>query len=148
MLLELVVNAIRFTAQGAVRVAGTPSVDEPTAWVEFSVIDTGPGIAPEVQQFMFEMFRQGDSTTIRRHAGVGMGLTICRALVELLGGSIVVESVLGQGSTVRVRLPRTRRTVPSGTATTESTEEEAENRGTGEPENRGIGESGNRGTGE
>lgn len=101
VLKNLVSNALKFTPEGSVHVRG--QADE--LGVEIRVEDTGIGIDPAQIGTIFEPFRQVDGSASRRHAGVGLGLYIVHRLVELLGGSITVESALGQGSTFRVRLP-------------------------------------------
>ena len=73
--------------------------------LEFEVTDTGIGIAPEAQAVIFEPFRQGDSSMTRRHGGVGLGLYIARRLIEMLGGTISVDSAVDRGTTFRVDLP-------------------------------------------
>ena len=99
VLLNLLSNAIKFTNEGgvALRVApdGEPSV--PPA-VRFTVSDTGIGISAEQQSQVFERFTQADSSTTRRFGGTGLGLTISKRLVELMGGRIWVESEVGKGS--------------------------------------------------
>jgi PAS domain S-box-containing protein len=99
VLLNLVGNAIKFTAQGEVSVtaqlisrAGDQQI------IQFTVADTGIGIPPENQARIFEAFTQVDGSTARRFGGTGLGLTICRKLVELHGGRIWLESTVGQGS--------------------------------------------------
>jgi signal transduction histidine kinase/ActR/RegA family two-component response regulator len=99
ILLNLAGNAIKFTAQGGVTVA----VEfEPAAagkvGIRLEVVDTGIGIAAEVQGRLFSRFTQADASTTRRFGGTGLGLAITRHLVELMGGEIGVESELGQGA--------------------------------------------------
>jgi len=101
VLKNLLANAVKFTDTGRVTV-GAARRDH---GVEITVTDTGIGIAPETQAIIFEPFRQADSSATRRYGGVGLGLYIARRLVELLGGTISVESHPGQGSTFRVWLP-------------------------------------------
>ena len=101
VLTNLLGNAAKFTGQGSVTVTVSPQ----KGGVEFGVTDTGVGITPEVQEVMFEMFRQGDTSRARRSDGVGLGLYIVRRLLELLGGTISVESEPRKGSTFRVWIP-------------------------------------------
>jgi PAS domain S-box-containing protein len=101
VLKNLVSNAVKFTEAGSVTVAA----EEQQGGIEFSVTDTGIGIPAEAQAYIFEPFRQGDGATARAYGGSGLGLHIVRRLLEVLGGRIRVESVVGQGSTFRVWLP-------------------------------------------
>ena len=105
ILLNLLGNAVKFTPGGAVRVtlAVVPGA-QPPRW-RLSVKDTGIGIAPEVQQHIFDPFSQADTSTTRRFGGTGLGLSICKRLAELMGGRIAVSSVLGEGATFTVELP-------------------------------------------
>jgi len=100
VLTNLVSNAIKFTEQGEVvvhvRLAATPT---DTALVRFEVVDTGCGIAPAVRARLFQPFFQGDPSVTRQHGGTGLGLTISKQLVELMGGHMYVDSAPGQGST-------------------------------------------------
>ncbi len=99
ILLNLVGNAIKFTEKGAVSVEITAlGSDEQGLQIRFDVIDTGIGIAESAVPTLFEKYTQADSTVTRRFGGTGLGLAISRELVERMGGTIGVESVLGQGS--------------------------------------------------
>jgi len=101
---NLVANAIKFTPRhGTVRMEAVSDAEE----VVISVIDSGVGIAPEFLPFVFDRFRQADSTSTRAQTGLGLGLSIVRHLTELHGGQASAESAgVGRGSTFRVRLPR------------------------------------------
>jgi len=102
VLLNLISNAIKFTAEGSVSVAvDVESVNGDTATLAFAVADSGAGIAPEVQAKLFAAYAQGAVEVARKYGGTGLGLTICRRLVGLMGGEIGVESTLGAGSTFR-----------------------------------------------
>lgn len=100
---NLLSNAIKFTPRdGLVQIR----VVHHRSHVELTVTDTGEGIAPEFVPQLFQRFRQGDGTVRRRHGGLGLGLAICRYLVEAHGGRIDAMSPgPGQGTTVRVELP-------------------------------------------
>jgi signal transduction histidine kinase len=102
VLKNLLTNALKFTDEGVVAIAARPQGEG----VEFLVRDTGIGIAPETHTLIFEPFRQVDSSTTRRHGGVGLGLYIVRQLLELLGGTVSIDSELGKGATFRVWIPR------------------------------------------
>ena len=100
IVVNLVGNAIKFTEEGEILLqVRTESLSEGKAQLGFSVSDTGIGIPPEKQAVIFEAFSQADSSTTRRYGGTGLGLAISSQLVELMGGSISVESRPGQGST-------------------------------------------------
>ncbi len=98
---NLVGNALKFTEEGFVQVQVTPLKDE----VLIEVIDTGIGISKEFLPHIFEDFRQESQGYTRTHEGSGLGLSITRRLVQLMGGTISVESVKGEGSIFRVTLP-------------------------------------------
>ncbi|MES2725241.1 MAG: ATP-binding protein [Pseudomonadota bacterium] len=97
---NLLGNAIKFTHQGhvAARLSVLPTVNG-RRHVRLEIEDTGVGIAPEAQAFLFERFRQAESSTARRFGGSGLGLSITRALAQMMGGDITFRSVQGQGST-------------------------------------------------
>lgn len=103
VVLNLVSNALKFTEKGGVTIRCMLSRDG--TMVRVSIHDTGIGISPAALSYIFEAFRQADGSTTRRFGGTGLGLTIARRLVELQGGEIAVESVLGQGSTFSFTLP-------------------------------------------
>ncbi|WP_263768564.1 hybrid sensor histidine kinase/response regulator [Propionivibrio soli] len=100
ILINLIGNAIKFSERGnvVVRIRGERN-GAASARVHFAVVDEGIGLSPEQQARLFNAFTQADTTTTRRYGGTGLGLVISKRLVELMGGSIRVESVLGQGST-------------------------------------------------
>lgn len=101
ILLNLLGNAIKFSANGVVTIKAAHQADR----IYISVSDTGIGISDEQQLHIFDPFKQADSSTTRKFQGSGLGLSITRQLCELMGGSIRVESKLGQGSTFIVDLP-------------------------------------------
>ena len=106
VLLNLLGNAIKFTASGQVSLRVTTHGDAamPTA-LRFTVADSGIGIADDKLDRIFERFTQADSSTTRRFGGSGLGLTISRRLVELMGGRIWVESVVDEGSVFAFAAP-------------------------------------------
>jgi len=96
---NLVGNAIKFTSRGEVRAEiRLVSRSERAVRLRFSVKDTGIGIPEDKKESVFESFSQADTSTTRKYGGTGLGLTICRRLVELLGGTLQVDSREGVGS--------------------------------------------------
>ncbi len=100
LIVNLVANAIKFTEAGSIVVdAGLDASAGSEIRMHIFVSDTGMGIPPEKQEIIFESFAQADGSTTRRFGGTGLGLTISRQLVELMGGRMWVESEVGKGST-------------------------------------------------
>jgi two-component system sensor histidine kinase RpfC len=100
ILVNLVGNAVKFTEQGSVTVHVSAQGETAQAMrLKFSIRDTGIGIAPEAQAHIFESFTQADQSTTRRFGGTGLGTTIAKQLVELMGGRIGLESAVGLGTT-------------------------------------------------
>ncbi len=103
ILLNLLSNAIKFTEDGSVSVITRYEKEDK---VSIAVKDTGIGIPEDALEYIFDAFRQIDSSTTRIYGGTGLGLNIAKKLVDLLGGEIHVESEVGRGSTFTVTLPR------------------------------------------
>src|SRR6058998_3763885 len=101
ILANMLANAVKFTERGSVTVSAVAA----EGWVTISVADTGVGISPEAQAYVFDEFRQADSSTTRRYGGTGLGLAISRRLVTLHGGRIWLESEVGKGSIFHFTLP-------------------------------------------
>jgi Osmosensitive K+ channel histidine kinase len=102
ILINLVDNAIKFTDQGSVDICFR-SVEQ--NYIEFYVRDTGIGIAEEFLPQIFEKFRQIDSSTTRHHSGAGLGLYVVKSFVDVLGGTVAVQSQVKEGTTFTVRIP-------------------------------------------
>jgi signal transduction histidine kinase len=101
VLLNIVGNAIKFTEHGTVGISAAAMDDA----FEIAIKDTGPGIAPNDRTRIFEAFHQLDNSTTRSKGGTGLGLSISKRLIEMHGGTILLESELGVGSTFLVRVP-------------------------------------------
>ena len=102
---NLVGNALKFTEKGTVTLrCRTTYNNKENAQFRFDIQDSGPGILPAQRDRLFEAFTQADTSTTRKHGGTGLGLTITRQLIELMGGSISVDSEPGQGTTFHVDL--------------------------------------------
>jgi two-component system, sensor histidine kinase RpfC len=105
VLINLAGNAVKFTERGSVTVhVSVQAETEASVRLKFSIRDTGIGIAPEAQAKIFESFTQADQSTTRRFGGSGLGTTIAKQLVQLMGGRIGLESAIGLGSTFWVEI--------------------------------------------
>ncbi|HEY0842153.1 ATP-binding protein [Methylotenera sp.] len=102
---NFVSNAIKFTEHGGIEIrAELVSQLDGSETIRFSVKDTGIGMSKEVQQHLFQRYRQESADTARMYGGTGLGLAICRRLAEMMGGKIELESELGHGSTFSLTL--------------------------------------------
>jgi signal transduction histidine kinase/DNA-binding response OmpR family regulator/HPt (histidine-containing phosphotransfer) domain-containing protein/PAS domain-containing protein len=104
-LTNLVNNAIKFTEQGHVYVNVSLEEKEKEPYIRFDIEDTGIGINPEKQDKIFESFSQADGSTTRKFGGTGLGLTITKQLVDLLGGELFLTSEVGKGSVFSMSIP-------------------------------------------
>ena len=101
IIINLLANAVKFTTTGGVRLEARVRGDR----VEFEVADTGPGIALEHLERVFDAFWQVDQRITRKTGGTGLGLSVARQLARLLGGDVSVRSVIGEGSVFTIDLP-------------------------------------------
>ncbi|MGE5434520.1 MAG: response regulator, partial [Candidatus Doudnabacteria bacterium] len=114
VLLNLLSNAVKFTEQGEVMVlVDAEQIGGGSYRVELAVRDTGIGIPPDRMDRLFTSFSQVDASTTRRFGGTGLGLAISKRLVELMGGTITIESEVKKGSTFRISLPVASADVPT-----------------------------------
>ncbi len=97
VLLNLVSNAVKFTNEGMIRIV--LSYDAPTRKMHFAICDTGIGLSPGQQANLFKPFSQADGSTARQFGGTGLGLALCKRLVEAMGGQVTLQSEPGKGST-------------------------------------------------
>jgi CheY-like chemotaxis protein len=119
VLFNLVNNAIKFTDRGSVTIMATATMVDSVASdrpVLFSVIDTGVGIPAEKRTMIFENFTQADASTARKYGGSGLGLTISRQLIELMGGRIWLSSTPGHGTTFHFTVTLTPGPRPAATS--------------------------------
>ena len=107
ILINLISNAVKFTDQGgSVTISITEKErDETSTFVIFQIADTGCGMSKELKNRLFGKFEQEDATTVRKHGGSGLGLSICKQLVDLMEGTIDVESEINKGTTFTVTIP-------------------------------------------
>ena len=107
ILLNLLSNAVKFTERGgvAIHASCTPGASADQCRLQLIITDTGIGMSKETLSRLFKRFSQGDGSTARQYGGSGLGLEISQSLAELMGGTISVTSVLGQGSCFQLSLP-------------------------------------------
>ena len=123
ILTNLVKNAIKFTPTGSIEFG----YERKDKYLEFFVKDTGHGIREEQKKFVFERFRQGSESLSRNYEGAGLGLTISKAFVEMLGGKIWIESSVGKGSEFYFTIPYIIKTNEINPAKSLVSADEAEN---------------------
>jgi signal transduction histidine kinase len=97
-------NACKFTENGAIEVDATRE-NGSGDWIRFAIRDTGIGMSDEQMGELFQPFTQADASSTRKYGGTGLGLAITKSFCELMGGELLVESEVGQGSTITIRLP-------------------------------------------
>ncbi|MFH1194106.1 MAG: ATP-binding protein [bacterium] len=102
VLINLLSNSVKFTEEGVIKIEILLIKEND---IKIIVTDTGIGITEDDQKIIFEEFRQADGTTSRKFSGTGLGLAICKKYVELIGGSLSVESTVGQGASFTIVLP-------------------------------------------
>jgi len=105
VLFNLLSNAAKFTNQGHIAMEVERNTEGNRDWLTFRVKDTGIGMTPEQQARVFDSFAQANLSITRKFGGTGLGLTLCKYLCEMMGGTIHAESEAGKGSTFTVRLP-------------------------------------------
>jgi signal transduction histidine kinase/CheY-like chemotaxis protein len=106
VLINLVGNAIKFTDEGEVSLEiNAEKMEDGRYRLDFTISDTGLGISPDALPMLFQPFQQADASATRRHGGTGLGLTISKRLVELMGGEITVSSIISAGSIFRFAIP-------------------------------------------
>ncbi|MCH8893749.1 MAG: GAF domain-containing protein [Chloroflexi bacterium] len=104
-LFNLLSNASKFTEQGTISLTVSRYTEDGQEWINFAVGDTGIGMTEEQMGRLFEAFAQAEASTRRNYGGTGLGLAITRHFCEMMGGTVLVESEAGKGSTFTMRLP-------------------------------------------
>jgi len=105
VLFNLLSNAAKFTENGAITLAIWRETTDTVDWITFKVADQGIGMTPSQIEKLFQPFTQADASTTRKYGGTGLGLTITKRFVEMMGGKITVSSQLGEGSQFTVSIP-------------------------------------------
>ncbi|MEM7065481.1 MAG: DAHL domain-containing protein [Cyanobacteria bacterium P01_B01_bin.77] len=106
-LFNLLSNANKFTQDGTITLSVSTHNNIDDNWVEFRIEDTGIGMMPDQLQKIFNAFAQADSSTTRRYGGTGLGLTITKRFIEMMGGTVSVESTVDKGTTFILKIPQT-----------------------------------------
>ena len=104
-LFNLLSNASKFTEQGTISLKVSRETADGRDWINFAVADTGIGMNDEQMDRLFEAFAQAEASISRRFGGTGLGLAITRHFCEMMGGTVLVESEEGKGSTFTMNLP-------------------------------------------
>ncbi|MCH8801934.1 MAG: hypothetical protein IH963_13615, partial [Chloroflexi bacterium] len=104
-LFNLLSNASKFTEKGTISLTVNRYSDDGRDWINFAVGDTGIGMTEEQMGRLFEAFAQAEASTRRNYGGTGLGLAITRHFCEMMGGTVLVESEAGKGSTFTMKLP-------------------------------------------
>lgn len=106
-LFNLLSNASKFTKNGSISVQVNAVNTNGSDWIDFQIKDTGIGMMPEQLKKIFNAFSQADSSTTRQYGGTGLGLTITKQFIQMMGGTVNVESEVGKGTTFTIRIPKT-----------------------------------------
>ncbi|MBE9066621.1 response regulator [Leptolyngbya cf. ectocarpi LEGE 11479] len=106
-LFNLLSNASKFTQNGTITLSVSTYSNAKDNWIEFRIEDTGIGMMPDQLQKIFNAFAQADSSTTRKYGGTGLGLTITKQFIEMMGGTVNVESTVNQGTTFILKIPQT-----------------------------------------
>ncbi|NEZ65123.1 response regulator [Leptolyngbyaceae cyanobacterium CCMR0082] len=106
-LFNLLSNASKFTQNGTITVNVTSTQTDNNSYIDFCIQDTGIGMMPEQLQKVFNAFSQADSSTTRKYGGTGLGLTITKRFVQMMGGNVNVQSEVGKGTTFTIQIPKT-----------------------------------------
>ncbi|MBT9312612.1 ATP-binding protein [Leptothoe kymatousa] len=113
-LYNLLSNANKFTHNGTITLSVDISIIGKIPWITFQIQDTGIGMLPDQLKRVFNAFAQADSSTTRKYGGTGLGLTITKQFVEMMGGTVDVQSEMGVGTTFTLRIPKTVQMVEPG----------------------------------
>ena len=105
-LFNLLSNASKFTQNGTITLRVSTHNADNISWIDFQIQDTGIGMMPEQLQKVFNAFAQADSSTTRKYGGTGLGLTITKRFVQMMGGTVNVQSTLNQGTTFTLKIPQ------------------------------------------